>query len=177
MSKEFKRQDWHKKKKLGTSWRKPRGFQSKIRKSKGGKPSLVKIGRKNKQESNTIRIDSYSQFQRELTKIKKENLVLIISGKLGLAPKIKILEEVIKSKLIVENMRKPEVVLARLNKKVEDKKKKKEELKKRKDKKEKEAKKKETKKAEKKEESEEMTAEEKKDEDKREKDRMLISTN
>jgi large subunit ribosomal protein L32e len=42
----FKRQDWTKKKKLGTEWRKPKGLQSKMRQQLKHHPRVVKIGYK-----------------------------------------------------------------------------------------------------------------------------------
>ncbi len=44
MSKRFKTQDSHRYKKLGTRWRRPVGWQSKMRKKKGGAGLKVSIG-------------------------------------------------------------------------------------------------------------------------------------
>lgn len=44
MSKDFKPQDYFRYKKLGTRWQKPRGLQSKLRKSKKGAGILAGIG-------------------------------------------------------------------------------------------------------------------------------------
>jgi large subunit ribosomal protein L32e len=41
---EFRRQEWFRYKKLGTSWRRPRGIQSKARKHKGYRVNVVSIG-------------------------------------------------------------------------------------------------------------------------------------
>jgi len=41
---EFRRQEWFRYKKLGTSWRRPRGIQSKARKHKGYRTNVVSIG-------------------------------------------------------------------------------------------------------------------------------------
>jgi large subunit ribosomal protein L32e len=41
---EFRHQDSHKKKKVGESWRKPRGLHSKLRRQIAAKGKLVKIG-------------------------------------------------------------------------------------------------------------------------------------
>ena len=41
---EFRRQEWHRYKRLGTSWRRPRGLHSSMRKQLKGRPAIVKIG-------------------------------------------------------------------------------------------------------------------------------------
>ncbi|MBI2579174.1 MAG: hypothetical protein HYW26_05660 [Candidatus Aenigmarchaeota archaeon] len=46
MSKDFKPQDYFRYKKLGTRWQKPRGKQSKLRKSKKGAGKMPSIGRR-----------------------------------------------------------------------------------------------------------------------------------
>ena len=40
----FRRQEWHRHKRLGTSWRRPKGLQSSMRKQLKGRPAIVKIG-------------------------------------------------------------------------------------------------------------------------------------
>ncbi len=44
MSKEFKRQDYFRYKRLGTKWRRPVGWQSKLRRKKGGSGRKVNVG-------------------------------------------------------------------------------------------------------------------------------------
>jgi large subunit ribosomal protein L32e len=40
----FKRQEWFRYKRLGESWRKPKGLHSKMRKHKGYRPNVVRVG-------------------------------------------------------------------------------------------------------------------------------------
>jgi len=40
----FRRQEWHRHKRLGTSWRRPKGLHSSMRKQLKGRPAIVKIG-------------------------------------------------------------------------------------------------------------------------------------
>ena len=44
MSKDFKRQEYARYKKLGTKWRRPRGETSKMRRYEAGKPAMPSIG-------------------------------------------------------------------------------------------------------------------------------------
>ena len=44
MSKDFKRQEYARYKKLGTKWRRPRGKTSKMRRYEAGKPAMPSIG-------------------------------------------------------------------------------------------------------------------------------------
>ena len=44
MSKQFKRQEYARYKKLGTKWRRPRGKTSKMRRYEAGKPAMPAIG-------------------------------------------------------------------------------------------------------------------------------------
>ncbi|WP_461461273.1 eL32 family ribosomal protein, partial [Methanobrevibacter sp.] len=44
MSKQFKRQEYARYKKLGDKWRKPRGRTSKMRRYEAGKPKMPAIG-------------------------------------------------------------------------------------------------------------------------------------
>jgi large subunit ribosomal protein L32e len=48
MSKRFKRQEWFRYKRLGTSWRRPRGHHSKMREHKRYRQDVVSIGYRKK---------------------------------------------------------------------------------------------------------------------------------
>lgn len=48
MSKRFKRQEWFRYKRLGTSWRRPKGHHSKMREHKGYRQDVVSIGYRKK---------------------------------------------------------------------------------------------------------------------------------
>lgn len=71
MSKRFKPQDYFRYKKLGTSWRRPKGRQTKLRVGKSGSGLLVKVGYGTKGKEKVPLISSW----KDLDKVKGAALI------------------------------------------------------------------------------------------------------
>lgn len=80
----FLRQDYYKFKRLGMKWRKPKGSESKLRKSKRGSGKLVKIGHgsPNKGRINSLHPVIVSNIS-QLDSVDKSSQIIIISSGLG----------------------------------------------------------------------------------------------
>ena len=171
----FSRQDSHKKKRLGSKWRRPKGLQSKMRLQKKGYKRIVEVGfgtrKDEKGKINDLEVVLvFNKKDLENIDIKKQGI--IISSNVGTRNKIEIIKEAEDKKINILNVKNPKDYIkniedkrAKIKKEKEEKQKAKEERKKAKPKKEKKG-------TEKKEEKE-MTEEEQKEKEKKEKDKLL----
>ena len=178
----FRRQDSHKKPKLGTKWRSARGLQSKVRLAKMGYLKKPKIGYgqpkiirgKHPSGLNSIEVSTL----KELKTIQKGDGIIIKT--IGLKKKILIIKEAIKNKITILNVKNPEKFVTDVENKIKQKKEEKKEKAAKKETSKVETKKKakekeqEKKKEEKKEKSEDEIKEDKKKED-QEKNKILTS--
>jgi large subunit ribosomal protein L32e len=97
----FKRQAWHRKSRLGTSWRRPRGWQSKLRLEKKGHGKRVKVGfrseaatRGKKNGLDIVRIHNVSEL--ELVDAKSQGVVI---ANIGMKKKLDVLRAMKEKKL------------------------------------------------------------------------------
>ncbi|MFH1409847.1 MAG: eL32 family ribosomal protein [Nanoarchaeota archaeon] len=179
----FRTQDSHKKRRVSTKWRRPRGLHNKVRLSKMGYGVKVKPGyrspvkdRYKKEGKLLVRVNNV-QMLNEMTSDQK----IIIASAVGLKKRVEIVKEAQKKNIMISGMKDPAVFLTKvedgLKRKKESKEKRlKEKEKKQKEKeskaKEKEAKEKEEK-SEKAEEKEDLIDKINKDEEKKEKEKVL----
>jgi|FLOH01.1.fsa_nt_gi large subunit ribosomal protein L32e len=174
----FKRSDSHKKVKLGTRWKKPRGLQNKKRLCKKGYGANVSTGYMNSKDSKgktvkgllPVKVSNISNF----IGLDKKTCGIII-GSVGAKKKLVLLDEAKKQGFQVLNL-KVEETIKKINSSLEERKKskkQKEEEKKTKEKSQKEEKKD----IESKVQTEEKTLsdDEKKEEEKKKKDKALIA--
>lgn len=171
----FSRQDSHKKPKLGTKWRRPKGLQSKMRLNRRGYKRSISKGWKSpkavrgldKTGLHPIMVQTLNQ----LKNIDKESQSIIISAVVGKKKKIDIVKEALKLNLQIINFD-AKVYLEKVEKELKEKKAAKEEKEKKKEEKKKkeEPKKKETI-------EEALTEEEKEQQEKKERDKELIKRN
>ncbi|MBI5252791.1 MAG: 50S ribosomal protein L32e [Euryarchaeota archaeon] len=105
MSKEFKRAEYFRYKKLGDKWRKPRGRHHKMRKYIGGKLPSPAIGHATKAEFRGLHPSGYKEVlvhnPKDLEGIDKEKQAVRISGRVGKRKREIILKEAEKLKLKV----------------------------------------------------------------------------
>lgn len=178
MSKDFIRKDAFKKKRLGQTWRKPKGLQNKKRLQRKGNARKVKpgFGTKNTDRHTTkagLKIITITTLA-QLKEVNPKTHAIII-GKTGMNKKLQLLEEAEKAKITIANLN-----VKKYKEQAEEKlKEKKQAAKERETKlvdKAKEEAKKEKKAEEKKKEAEKPkeTEEEKKKREKEEKDKLLI---
>ena len=110
----FIRQDIHKKKRLAEKWRKPRGCDSKKRLAKNNrirvKPGYGTPKNIRNLDSEGKEIILVSKID-ELKNIDLKKQVVIISGRLGFKNKKKIIDEIIKKKIQIYNIKDPEKYL------------------------------------------------------------------
>jgi len=170
----FSMQDFHKKKRLKTRWRKPRGNDSKIKFKLRGYRKGISTGYKtpgiifglNKDGIRGILVQS----MKDLDKIKNRLEAAIISGKIGMKKKVEIIKEAKKRSIKILNIKDTDSYI----KNVEDIMKNKKELKKKKESaKEKKGVAKKEDLAEKIHKEEKKTDKEKKEESKKEMDKLL----
>jgi large subunit ribosomal protein L32e len=170
----FIRQDAHKKAKLPSNWRKPRGLQSKMRLKFKGYRRSISIGWKSPVEVRGLNSKGLKDISvnnvKQLESVGAKDSVLIPSN-VGLKKKIAILQEAIKKKLNISNVKDPEKYIEQKTKELSTRKAEKE--KKRKKKSAKQEKKSEKDKKTENQESE-KTAEQKKAQEKKEKDKLLM---
>ena len=194
----FIRQDAHKKKRLGTGWRKPKGSDSKMRVSRRGYKRSVRIGwgsplavkGSDRAGMMPVIVDNVTALQ----KINPKNEIAVLSSGIGAKKKMAIVEKAMNNKIQISNCKDPEKFLKDIKEQFDNKKKEKEKLKEKREKKKEEtkkeaAKKKEEEKAKEEKEKKEAAAmspeqkaekekqdQEEKMEEKKEKDKLLIST-
>ena len=97
MSKDFKRQNWWKHKRLGEKWRKPRGRDSMMRLGIKGKPPMVSVGYRKPKAHRGLHPSGLEEVLvhnlKELERVDlRKNIVRIASG-VGKRLKTKILEK------------------------------------------------------------------------------------
>lgn len=164
MSKNFFREDWHKKKRLSKSWRKPKGVQACVRLKKG-RERCVSIGY-GSPKSDIVMVVEISN-EKQVTEIKK-GAVILIPSKVGTRNRVRIIEKALEKGIKIMNIKDPALLVDQVNKMREEK---------AKLKKEKEKKKEDTKKDEKTKEKasieDKLSDEEKKKLEKQEIDRLL----
>ncbi|MDI6655354.1 MAG: 50S ribosomal protein L32e [Candidatus Hydrothermarchaeota archaeon] len=105
MSKEFKRAEYFRYKKLGEKWRKPRGKHHKMRKYIGGKLPSPATGYATKAELRYLHPSGYREVLvhnlKDLESVDREKQAVRISGKVGKRKREIILKEAEKLKLKV----------------------------------------------------------------------------
>lgn len=182
----FTRQSSHKKKRLGTKWRRPKGLHSKMRLQFRGYKGIVKIGFGTHKELKHINRQGLREILihnlNDLEKIDGKVEGVIIAKTVGLRNKIEIIREAVKKNIIIINVKKPEEFLKIIDEGIKKKKETKTEKKKEKEEKKKELEKKAEEKKKKEEpagkgkesKDDELTEKVKKEEDKKEKDKVLI---
>jgi large subunit ribosomal protein L32e len=167
---DFIRQEGRKVKRLGKSWRKPRGIQSKIRLGRRGKPAKVKIGYRTPLQLRGITPKGLIEINisklSELANLNKSKHAIVISRRIGLKKKIDLVKKVSEAGFTIVNTN-IKTLESKLKIKTEEAKAKKKTEKKKEEKKKEEPKKTEEKKEEKKKEEPKKT-EEKKEEKKKE---------
>jgi large subunit ribosomal protein L32e len=180
----FSRQSSHKKKRLGTKWRRPKGLHSKVRLQFRSRKKIVKIGYGTHKELKHVNKQGLKETLvhnlKDIEKIDAKAEGILIAKGVGLKNRIEMVREAIKKNIVIINVKKPEEFLKRIDdgikKKKEEKtekKKEKEEKKKELEKKAEEKKKKESAEKGKEEKDDELTEKVKKEEDKKEKDKAL----
>ncbi len=142
----FVRQESHRRKRLGTKWRKPKGIHSKLRLHRRGKPSMVSIGYKTpvalQNRDSEGRLPFIVHNLKELKLFNPKENYAILYGKLGNKKRLQILEEAKKLKISFSNIKIDEKI-KQIKQKAESKKELKKKREERKKKKEAERKKKE----------------------------------
>jgi large subunit ribosomal protein L32e len=107
----FLRQDSYKKKRLGKSWRKPRGWDSKLRK-RMQRQVIVQPGYGSPASIKGFHISGLEIIHvKTIDDVKRMNPKVhgaIISGKLGTRKRLEIMTELVKSKITILNINKPE---------------------------------------------------------------------
>jgi len=172
----FKRHAYHRKKRLGKMWRRPRGLHSKMRLQRKGHRNVVSVGYRTPAALRGMHISGLEQIivhnTSELSKINPSTQGIIVAN-VGEKKRIDILKEALKLKIRVINYKDPASYLKsieeQMKKKKDEKSLKEEEKKKKKD----ELKKKAEEKAKEKKLEEALTDEEKKEKEKEEKDKVL----
>ncbi len=191
---EFLRQDSHKKVKLGSKWRKPKGLQSKMRLHKGGYRRSVTPGWKSPVMVRGLSRAGLREVVvnnvEEIRKVDPKTQAAVIASSVGNMKKVQMLKIAMESKIIVSNVKAPEEFIKKAEEKIakkrEEKKKAMTEKEKKSKEKEKLAKKKEedkqkeTKEKDKKGDSDSIenlveAEKEKKEKEKKEKDKILIT--
>ncbi len=120
---DFIRQDSHKKGRVKARWRRARGLQSKIRLAQKGYRLKPKIGygapKEIKHLVKGIKAKTISTIK-ELKNISKDEGIILT--KIGLKKKIELIKEALKSKIIILNMKDPELFLKQTEEKLKQKK-------------------------------------------------------
>jgi large subunit ribosomal protein L32e len=93
----FKRQEWHRYKKLGDKWRKARGKTSKRRRYEARKPAMPSIGYGSPKKTRGLHPSGYQDIlvsnMRELEELNPETQAGRISAQVGSRKKEKMLEK------------------------------------------------------------------------------------
>ena len=171
---DFVRQDAHKKKKLASSWRKPRGLQSKMRLAKKGYRKSVTVGYGSPRAARGLDKSGLMPVNvstiRELEALDKNKEGAVISANVGRKKKADLLRKAESLNISVLNIKDIKAYLQNLEKEMKEKKAEKEAEKKKKEQKKEQLKKE----AEKKKTIEETLSEDdKKKKEKEEKDKLL----
>lgn len=110
----FIRQDVHKKKKLDKIWRKARGCDSKKRLAKNNrirvKPGYGTPSELRGQSLEGKKIIMINKFE-DISLVSEKECVVIVSSRIGLKNKAKIIEELNKRKIKLHNIKEPEKYL------------------------------------------------------------------
>lgn len=97
MSKQFKRQEYARYKKLGEKWRKPRGRTSKMRRYEAGKPKMPAIGYGSPKKSRNLHPSGYEDVLvynlKELENLDPASQAARISSSIGKNKKSMMLEK------------------------------------------------------------------------------------
>jgi large subunit ribosomal protein L32e len=174
----FSKQDAHKKLKLSSKWRKPRGLQSKMRLKKRGYRRSISVGWKSPADVKGLMpnglvkktVNNVSQ----LAGVDAKTDIVEIASPVGLRTRLMIIEEALKKNIQILNVKDPKKFLEDAQKEIKARKDLKEKKKKDRDtKKEKKAAEKKKKDEEEKKKDEGQTEEEKKEDEKKEKDKIL----
>jgi len=151
---EFVRQEYHKRKKLPKNWRRPRGFHSKLRLRRKGKPARVAIGYGTPKSVRHLTTEGLKKVivsnLSELKNLGKDEIA-VLSRTVGNRKRLEILKEAQKASIKIHNVPKIKEAMDKIENKIKEKKQKKQ-AKKEKEKSKKKEKKKEEKPEEKKEE-------------------------
>jgi large subunit ribosomal protein L32e len=103
----FLRSEYHRYRRLGKSWRKPRGRHHKVRRSFEGKPASPRIGYRGKAEQRGLHPSGYAEVlvrtPEELESLDKDRQAVRIAGSVGKKKREKILKKAKKLKLKVLN--------------------------------------------------------------------------
>ena len=78
MSKDFKRQEYARYKKLGTKWRRPRGKTSKMRRYEAGKPAMPSIGYRTPRATRGLHPSGYKDVLVNNMKELEAHLLVIV---------------------------------------------------------------------------------------------------
>ncbi len=134
----FLRQDGHKKKKLSKGWRRPRGWQNKVRLGKRGYRRKISVGYKSPCQARGI--DPCGLFPvrvhclKDMERIDEKRQCIVIASAVGQKKRLQILRNAVERKIAVQNIKDPADYIRRademLQKRQEHKKAKKEEEKK-----------------------------------------------
>jgi large subunit ribosomal protein L32e len=171
----FVRQESDRRSRLEKKWRRPRGWQSKMRKNRKGHPARISKGYKSPVavrglHPNGLRTIMVNNFD-SLENINAKEEGIIISSAVGLKKRIEIIKKAKEKNITILNFKNSDEFLQGVQETLA---KKKEEKTKKKETKEKKKKETEKKKPEKLAEKVSLSEEEKKEADKKEKDRLLI---
>lgn len=103
----FKRQEWHRYKKLGDKWRKARGKTSKRRRYEARKPAMPSIGYRTPRKTRGLHPSGYLEVlisnPQELEDLDPQTQAAMIRSKVGKRKKEKILEKAKELKIKVLN--------------------------------------------------------------------------
>ena len=130
----FKRQEFNKRIRLSrSSWRKPRGVDSKMREQRGGKRAIVKIGygtpRKLRGRLANGMVEVQVSTVKELTSLAKDQIA-VIPRTLGNRRRLELLKEASKSKISISNFKNIDAKIKEIETAFDARKKRRQELKK-----------------------------------------------
>ncbi len=130
----FKRQEFNKRIRLSrSSWRKPRGVDSKMREQRGGYRAIVKIGyrtpRKLRGRLSNGLIEVKVSTVKELNSMTKDQIA-VIPRNIGNRRRLELFKEALKSKILISNFRNIESKIKEIESNFESRKKRRQELKK-----------------------------------------------
>ncbi len=110
MSKEFKRKEWSAEKRVGSSWRKPRGVNSKIRVREKSKGRAVKVGHRSPVKGRGFHPSGFKEFlinnesQLDMAmKLKDEKVAIRIAAGVGGRKKAIMVKKADEAKLKILN--------------------------------------------------------------------------